>query len=91
MVQTELETKKKPELKVNYDPTGDVLYVSFDDPRPARSVEIEDGVFLRLDPDSEQPVGFTVVDFYKRFSEHPDNILTFPFPQFVQTTGENRK
>ncbi len=70
------------ELKANYDPKGDVLYISFGEPRAAVSREIEEGEFLRSDPDTGQPVGITVVDFYKRFSEHPGNILSFPFPQF---------
>ena len=83
MVQQEIDRKKTIELKVNYDPKGDVLYISFGEPRAALSVEVEDGEFLRVDPETRQPVGITVVDFYKRFSEHPENILSFPFPQLV--------
>ncbi|HUY12971.1 MAG TPA: DUF2283 domain-containing protein [Terriglobia bacterium] len=75
MVQKDLE------LKVNYDPSSDVLYLSYGDPREAISEEIEDGEFLRLDPDTRQVVGVTVVDFSKRFSQHPGNTLSFRFPQ----------
>lgn len=65
------------ELKISYDPKGDVLYCSFGDPREAISIE-QEGMIIRLDPETEDVIGVTVVDFSKRFREHPGNILKFP-------------
>ena len=73
--------KELLELKINYDPKADVLYCSFGDPRAAVSVETEEGIVVRLDPETEDVVGMTVLDFSKRFREHPGNILSFPIKQ----------
>jgi uncharacterized protein YuzE len=92
MVQQDIVgIKKNMELKVNYDPKGDVLYMFFGEPRAAVSEEIADGEFLRFDPETRQPVGITVIDFYKRFSEHPGNILSFSFPQFWPADGKQEE
>lgn len=54
------------EMNLSFDPKADVLYCSFGEPREALSVEMDDGVVLRLNPDTDEVVGFTVVDFLKR-------------------------
>jgi hypothetical protein len=58
-------------LDIDYDPVTDVMYCSFGSPVEAVSVETSDGVFLRVDPETNIPVGVTIVDFSKRFTEHP--------------------
>ena len=66
-----------PTMKINYDPKSDIFYCSFGDPRVAVSVETrEEGIILRLDPDTDEIIGFTVIDFSKRFQDHPTNFLT---------------
>lgn len=68
-----------PTMKINYDPKSDIFYCSFGDPREAISVETdEEGIILRLDPENDEIIGFTVLDFSKRFKDHPTNFLTFP-------------
>jgi len=69
--------EKKLDFKVSYDAKNDVFYCSFGEPREAYSVEMEDGVYLRLDPDNDAAVGITVVDFYKKFAEQPGKMLSF--------------
>ena len=61
------------QLTFHYDQKSDVLYCSVGEPREAVSVEPEndDGVVIRLDPVTEKIVGFTVMNFLKRFTEHP--------------------
>jgi uncharacterized protein YuzE len=73
--------KELLELKINYDPRADVLYCSFGDPRDAISVETGGGMVVRLDPETEDVLGITVLDFSKRFQEHPGNVLSFPIKQ----------
>jgi len=71
-----------PEIKLNYDPKGDVLYCSFGEPREAISIESEEeGKFFRVDPETNEVVGITVVDFSKRFAAHPGNAITLPIQQ----------
>lgn len=69
---------RSKELKIRYDREADVLYCSFGDPRPALSVECENGVVVRHDPETEEVVGVTIVDFFKRFAEHPLETVNVP-------------
>jgi Protein of unknown function (DUF2283) len=71
--------EKKLDLKITLDAKNDVLYCSFGSEREAYSVEVEDGVFLRLDPETDNPVGMTVVDFCKKMAEHPGRTVSLPF------------
>jgi uncharacterized protein YuzE len=70
--------KQEIEFTMKYDPTADVLYCSFGEPRAAVSEEVEDGIVLRKDPETEQLVGMTVIDFARRFAERPNTSLSFP-------------
>ncbi|MBX3066807.1 MAG: DUF2283 domain-containing protein [Anaerolineae bacterium] len=55
-------------MQVAYDKEADVLYLSVGDPRPAVSREIGDDVLLRLDPDTGQIVGMTILNLSDRES-----------------------
>ena len=37
-------------------------------PKEGIDEEIEDGVYLRVDERTSKPLGFTIIDFEKRFS-----------------------
>ncbi len=50
-----------------YDKDADVLYVSIGKPRPAISREVGDDVLLRVDPDSGDVVGMTIINLSSRF------------------------
>jgi uncharacterized protein YuzE len=66
------------ELKIKYDREADVLYCSFGDPRPALSMEVGEGVVVRHDPATEEVVGITIVDFFRRFADHPEETVHVP-------------
>ena len=57
------------EMSVSYDRQSDVLYLSYGENREAISEENEDGVLVRRDPRSNEILGFTVVDFSRRFAQ----------------------
>ncbi len=64
--------KQLNNIDINYDPTSDVMYCSFGGPpSEAYSVETSEGVFIRLHPETNQPVGITIIDFSRRFTLHP--------------------
>lgn len=54
--------------QVLYDKESDVLYLSIGDPRSAISREIGDDVLLRVDPDTDEVVGLTILNLSARFA-----------------------
>jgi len=57
------------ELKFFYDKEGDILDVSLGEPWEAISQEIEDDFFIRVVPDSNEVVGFSILNFEKWFKD----------------------
>jgi uncharacterized protein YuzE len=53
-------------MTVDYDSRADVLYVAFGRNRSAVGVELEEGVVLRVDPDTRELVGITIVGLLRR-------------------------
>lgn len=56
-------------ISLNYDSENDVLYLYFEKIQEAVSREIADGVFVRLDPNTDQVVGVTILDLQKKSLE----------------------
>ena len=55
-------------LKIDYDRSADVLYISFGEPSEANdSIEVQDGIVCRL-KDSKL-VGITITNFNKRLKK----------------------
>ena len=52
--------------KMRYDRDADVLYCSFGEPQEAISVETDAGIVIRHNPETNEVVGYTVVNFFKR-------------------------
>ncbi len=55
-------------MKIFYDRKGDVLYISIGLPREAISRETGDEILIRMDPTTQEIVGFTILNFAERFS-----------------------
>jgi uncharacterized protein YuzE len=55
-------------LIFSYDREGDVLDISIGDPKEAISNEIENDVFVRMDPVSHEVIGFSILNFQKRMN-----------------------
>lgn len=51
---------------LDYDSENDVLYLYFEKVQEAISREVGDGIFLRLDPNTDQVVGVTVLNIRKK-------------------------
>jgi uncharacterized protein YuzE len=54
-------------LKILYDEKSDVLYISFDSPRPGISNEVDEGNLVRTDPKTDEIIGITIIDFKERY------------------------
>jgi len=52
-----------------FDKEGDVLDISIGKPKKARSKEIGDDIVVRIDPRTDEIVGFTILNFEKRFEK----------------------
>ncbi len=65
------------ELKFFFDKQGDVLDISIGEPKEAISKEISNDIVVRLDPKTNKIVGFTILNFEKRF-EHLNKSETLP-------------
>jgi hypothetical protein len=69
------------DLRISYDNTSDILYISFGEPQFGIDEEIDDGVYLRVEPQTSKPNGLMIIDFEKRFSKsiniplHLSNLL----------------
>jgi len=53
-------------MQLAYDREADVLYLSIGEPRPAVSREVGDDVLLRIDPQTGEVVGLTVLNLSTR-------------------------
>jgi len=64
-------------LKFFFDKKGDVLDIAIGEPKEAVSKEIGNDVVMRIDPKTNEIVGFTILNFEKRF-EHLEKVETLP-------------
>lgn len=64
-------------LKFFFDKKGDVLDIAIGKPKKAISREIGNDVVVRIDPKTKEIVGFTILNFEKRF-EHQEKAETLP-------------
>lgn len=55
-------TEKKENIRWDYDGDADVLYISFGKPRAAEGVDIGNGTIIRIDPESKEINGLTIIN-----------------------------
>ncbi|MEW6067301.1 MAG: DUF2283 domain-containing protein [Nitrospirota bacterium] len=60
------------EIRMVYDEEGDILDISLGEPGVAISKEVADDFFLRVKPDSNEVVGFSILNFRKWFKDAKD-------------------
>ncbi len=73
-------------LTYHYDQEEDILYISLGDFAPSVCIEQDNGLLVRLDPDSGEVVGFTILDFALRAAEQVVTPIQaqFSLPQEVE-------
>ena len=58
--------EKKEKVDWEYDAEGDVLYLSFGEPQEAEGIDIGEGMIVRVDPQSNEVVGITIIGLSQR-------------------------
>lgn len=76
---------KAKTLNYHYDREKDILYVTLGDSDSALCIEQGDGFLVRIDPESGEVVGFTVIDFSQRAAEW---VATPVYAQFALSPKE---
>ena len=56
-------------MKLDYDGVADVLYVWLGEPREAYCIEPAEGTLLRVEPNSGDLVGLTIIHFRRRLEK----------------------
>lgn len=77
----------KDRLKITYDREADVLYVTKGTPEYTDYVEYTEDVILRFHPETQQLVGFTLIDFSQRVAK-TDSGTGLPFTVNFQMHDE---
>jgi hypothetical protein len=78
---------QKDDISYQYDEKSDVLYAIIGEPRSTKAREEGNGISLRIDMDTQEIVGFIVVDYMKRIKR---NILkSIPYFQNISLPIEN--
>lgn len=60
---------KTQEIEYNYDKTSDVLYAFVGERKQTKNIEKGNGITIRIDPETNEPIGFIVVDYKKRITQ----------------------
>ena len=55
-------SEKKEKIKWDYDAEADVLYISFGNLKNAEGVDIGEGTIIRIEPDSREIIGVTILN-----------------------------
>ncbi|HUC38600.1 MAG TPA: DUF2283 domain-containing protein [Candidatus Acidoferrum sp.] len=56
-------------LRFMFDEKGDILDISIGKPKKAISKPLEDDILVRINPKTKKIVGFTILNFRKRFKD----------------------
>lgn len=59
----------KDGFNISYDEKADVLYISLGSAQPAIALETDNGDLMRVDPETDELVGITVLDFKEKHLE----------------------
>lgn len=54
------------QMHLNYDSKYDILYVDIGEPCVAYGEKLDDGIYLRINPKDEKPVGVTIMAYKRR-------------------------
>jgi len=65
-VETLRIIESKKDLTWEYDAEADVLYLSVGQPKKAEGIDIGEGTVVRVDPETQEVVGITLIGIRER-------------------------
>ncbi|MBI2183435.1 MAG: DUF2283 domain-containing protein [Thaumarchaeota archaeon] len=71
---------EKSKLIVSYDKDADVAYLSFGEPKPSVTEELDDYVLVRRDPKTREVRGVTIINFSNYFKVKKEIKVEIPEP-----------
>ncbi|MDL1976248.1 MAG: DUF2283 domain-containing protein [Deltaproteobacteria bacterium] len=74
-------------LKLFFDKKGDILDISIGEPSEAISRELDNDIVMRIDPKTNEIIGFIILNFEKRF-ERLENSETLPIAATFSHIGK---
>jgi hypothetical protein len=74
-------------LKFFFDKKGDILDISIGEPSEAISRELDNDIVMRIDPKTNEIIGFIILNFEKRF-ERLENSETLPIAATFSHIGK---
>ena len=72
-------------VRITYDPTGDILYVTFGQPIAATGYQLSDQLLLRVDPQNLEAAGLTIFNF----SVHEQTAHGITLPGLDEALADN--
>lgn len=69
---------EKTKLIVSYDRDADVFYLSFGEPKPSVTEELDDNVLVRRDPKTHDVTGITITNLSEYFAKKREMKLEIP-------------
>jgi uncharacterized protein YuzE len=69
---------RSKQLIVGYDRKADVAYLSFGEPRPSVTEELDDHVLVRRDPTTREVSGVTITNFSEYFQRKKEMKVVIP-------------
>ena len=69
---------EKSKLIVSYDKDADVFYLSFGEPKPSVTEELDDHVLVRRDPKTHDVTGITITNLNEYFAKKREMKLEIP-------------
>ncbi len=69
---------EKAKLIVSYDRDADVFYLSFGEPKPSVTEELDEYVLVRRDPKTRDVTGITITNLNEYFANKREMKLEIP-------------
>ena len=69
---------EKSKLIVGFDKEADVFYLSFGEPKPSVTEELDDHVLVRRDPKTRDVTGITITSLSQYFAKKREMKLEIP-------------
>jgi uncharacterized protein YuzE len=58
-------------VQIDYQPDVDLLFAWIGDPQEAENIEVDEGIYVRIAPATQQVIGIEVLDCAERFQQEP--------------------